>query len=377
MTGTSIDGMDLALVRITGTGLEMRAGLVGFRSAELGTLGPRLRAAAEGQPATAAEFAALALEFGTLHARELRALLVASAVDRVDLAAVHGQTVFHKPPVSWQLLNAHPIAEELRCDVVHDLRGTDLASGGQGAPLTPLADWILYRAPHARAVVNLGGFANVTLLPPDAPPADGLHPVHAIRGRDVCACNQLLDRAARRAIDRAFDAEGATAASAPPDPDAAADLRASLAPGDAGRSLGSGDEAFPWIDRHAHRLPAAVLLSTVAHAVGTVIGEALRAAGARDVVVAGGGARHRPLVRAIAVAAGAPVLDSGDLGVPAAAREAAGWAVLGALAQDGVPVALPAITGAPAHADAACCPRRVHGSWIHASPTFPQTMNGA
>ena len=108
-----------------------------------------------------------------------------------------------------------------------------------------------------------------------------------------------------------------------------------------------------------------------------MIGEALRAAGARDVVVAGGGARHRPLVRAIAVAAGAPVLDSGDLGVPAAAREAAGWAVLGALAQDGVPVALPAITGAPAHADAACGPRRVHGSWIHASPTFPQTMNGA
>jgi 1,6-anhydro-N-acetylmuramate kinase len=372
MTGTSIDGMDLALVRVTGTGLAMRARLAGFRSVGLGDLGPRLRAAAEGSRATAAEFATLASEFGELHARELRALLDGAGVERVDLVAAHGQTVFHQPPVSWQLLNAHPIARALRCDVVHDLRGTDLAAGGQGAPLTPLADWILYRAPHARAVVNLGGFANLTLLPPESEPSSEHAPVQAIRGRDVCACNQLLDRAARRAIDQPFDRDGATAASASPDADAARDLCASLAPGQVGRSLGSGDEAFPWIDRHADRLPPAVLLATAAHAVGTIIGQALRGAGAGDVVVAGGGARHRPLVRAIAAAAGMPVIDSGELGIPAAAREAAGWAVLGTLAQDGVPVALPTITGTPPDAHPERGPQRVHGSWIHASPLSRQ-----
>ncbi len=350
MTGTSIDGLDLALARITGHGLSMTATLVAHRSAPLGTLAPRLRAAAQGQPFSAAEFAQLALDLGTLHAREAAQLLAEAGIAAPpDLAAVHGQTIYHRPPASWQLINPHPIALALQCPVVTDLRGADIAAGGQGAPLTPLADWVLFRATEPRAIVNLGGFANATLLGAD----DGrthAQQVEAIRGRDLCACNQLLDRAARAAIDADFDAEGATAATAAPDAATGAALRALLAPRADGRSLGTGDELFGWIANAGTRLPPAVLLSTAADAVGHTIGAALAETDARQIIVAGGGARHRPLCAAIARASALPLLPSDDLGVPISVREAFEWAILGALAADGVDPALPAVTHRPGHA---------------------------
>ena len=85
MTGTSIDGMDLALVRVHGSGLGMRAATVATRAAPLGTLAPRLRAAAEQQPMTAGEFASLATEFGELHARECLELLRSAGIARFKI----------------------------------------------------------------------------------------------------------------------------------------------------------------------------------------------------------------------------------------------------------------------------------------------------
>jgi 1,6-anhydro-N-acetylmuramate kinase len=361
MTGTSIDGIDLAVVRILGSGLAMRAEPVAFRSAGLDDLAPRLRAAADQQPMSAGQFAELARDLGILHAREARALLRESGIDRVDLAALHGQTVFHRPPCSWQLLNAHPVAAELGCDVVFDLRGHDLAAGGQGAPLTPLADWVLLRAPHARAVVNLGGFANATLLPAD----DGSAPasqVAAIRGADLCACNQLLDRAARAVLGREFDADGAAAARGTPDAAQLDALAGMLAPPGDGRSLGTGDELGAWVSAASDALAPQDLLATAAEAIGRAVGAALRDRRVQEVIVAGGGARHRPLLQAIARAAGCPVRPSDDMGLPVGSRECVGWAVLGALAQDRVEIALPAVTGRRSPT------RAIAGTWQNAIP---------
>ena len=360
MTGTSIDGMDLALVRVHGAGLGMRAETVATRAGPLGALAPRLRAAAEQHPMTAGDFAALATEFGELHARECLELLRSAGVARIDLASLHGQTVFHRPPVSWQLLNAHPVAAALGCDVVFDLRGADLAHGGEGAPLTPLADWILFRATHVRAVINLGGFANATILPPDDGRAHALQ-VSDIRGADLCACNQLLDRAARTVLGRDYDADGAAAARGTPDATARDALAALLAPHADGRSLGTGDELFTWIDRHAPALRAEDLLATAAEAVGTAIGHALRTHGVHDAILAGGGARHPRLRAAIERAAECRTLTSDALGVPVGDREAVEWAVLGALAADHVDIALPAVTRRPSGSVP------VSGTWIRSS----------
>ncbi len=361
MTGTSIDGIDLALVRVDGTGLAVRATLVAHRSAGLGPLAARLRAAAEQQPMTAGEFAALALDFGDFHAAEARAFLDGAALPRPDLASIHGQTVFHRPPASWQLVNAHPLARALGCDVVFDLRGNDLAHGGQGAPLTPLADWVLFRAPAPRAVVNLGGFANVTFLPGDGGAPDATSAIH---GADVCACNQLLDAAARAVLGAPFDADGAAAARGRAHPERSAALASSLASAAGARSLGTGDECLGWLAEARAHLAPDDLLATAADAVGTVIGRAVRAHGAADALLAGGGTRHRPLADAIARAARCPTHPCGTQGIPPEAREAAGWAVLGALAQDGVPVSLPRVTGRPGAPKAAV----VDGTWIHVRP---------
>jgi len=354
MTGTSIDGIDLALVEINGEGLSMRARLVRGRSASLGELAPRLRDAAEQKPLSAREFAALARDLGALHAREAAVL---ADGDPIDLVSAHGQTIIHAPPLSWQLLDPWPIASTLGCRVIADLRRADLAAGGQGAPLTPLADWVLYRGPEPRAVLNLGGFANATSLPADS--SD--RAIESIRGADLCVCNQLLDRAARRHLGQPFDRDGAAAARGRVDAEILRRLTRMLdEQQDAGRSLGTGDEWLAEVDptiRHARASsPSASvastvstedLLATIVTALATTIarGVRTRSSDATEVIVAGGGIHHRLLRAKIASQLKIPLRLSDELGIPADLREAAAWAVLGALAEDGVPVSLPAVTG--------------------------------
>lgn len=335
MTGTSLDALDVAMVRVEGEGLSMRAEVERHATTDLGHLRDRLRAACEGTPMSSGDAARLALDFGQLHADAVARLAGDHAP---DLVAIHGQTVFHAPPASWQLVNPWPVATRMRCAVVSDLRGADLASGGQGAPITPLADWILFRHRQPTAVVNLGGFCNVTWLPAED------QGVADIRGADVCPCNHLLDAAARRALGQPFDRDGAAAMSGRARPERAGALDASLAAASAsGRSLGTGDECRALIDALSD-LPAADLLATVCRSVGMQIGRSA-AASVDRMVLAGGGVRNAALRRAIVEsAAGCDVLDSGSLGVPAEVRESAGMAILGVLAWDGVPITLPAVT---------------------------------
>ena len=207
MTGTSIDGdLDAAVVSIHGHGLEMRAPLVLGRSFPLGTVADDLRRIAAQGAMNAREFASIAHAFGECHAHAVESLCDEAGV-KPDLAVLHGQTVFHAPPLSWQLVDPWPVAARLGCAVRYDLRGANIASGGQGAPITPLADFILF-ADEAmpKTILNLGGFANATLLPPRASGTDG------IRGFDACACNHLLDRVARTRLGRPFDEDGRRAA---------------------------------------------------------------------------------------------------------------------------------------------------------------------
>lgn len=357
MTGTSLDGIDVAVVAIEGRGLAIRATPLAHRSFPLG-LADRLRAACDGRPATAGEFAGLARAFGLAHVEAIRAALEGR---RPDLIAVHGQTVFHRPPDSWQLVNPFPIADAFGCPVASDLRGADLAAGGQGAPITPLADWVLFRGPSPRAVVNLGGFCNITVLPA----ADDPGALSSIAGFDACACNQVLDAAAREALGKPFDADGAVAARGSPDTGATTRLRALLdRQRSEGRSLGTGDEAAAWVEAHAARLGADALLASATSAVGGAIGAAIRDGFARgrsstggEVLLAGGGARNRALAASIAASAGFPCRTSADAGIPIEAREAIGMAILGTLARDGVPTTLPQVTGRreTATADALWC----------------------
>lgn len=337
MTGTSLDGLDAALVRITGRGLAMRVEHLREVGLPLGPLGPRLRRIAEQQPVTAREVTDCARELALLHLEAVQAL----AADKLDLVVAHGQTVFHAPPLSWQLFNPAPLAYALGVPVVHDLRAADLAAGGQGAPITPLADHVLFRAREPRAVVNLGGFCNITLLP-------GGDDATRVRGSDVCACNQVLDRVAREALGAEYDKDGGHAMRGTAERKALAPLADALAlQSKSGRSLGTGDELGGWIERWRERLAPEDLARTACAAIAQVItrtaGKGLGGVG--TLVLAGGGARNRALVAELTARAGMKVVLSDKLGVPGGMREAIGMAVLGALCQDRVAITVPAVTG--------------------------------
>ena len=341
MTGTSLDGMDLAAVRIMGSGLSMRCEVVGFESAPLGDLAGPLRALASGVGMPALEIAQLALRFGELHAQT--ALILKQRVGGCDLCCAHGQTVVHEPPVSWQLLNPWPIARALQCQVVTDLRGADLACGGQGAPITPIADWALFRdADEDRVIVNLGGFCNCTLLPANGAP-------DSVTGFDVCACNQVIDAAARAGIKAPYDGGGTAALNGSIDGAALEELTEALAGQSAQRrSLGSGDEVWHWVEHWRPKLIGDDLCATaVAGVARTIAGSIERLGMARSgiVALAGGGVHNAALVRSIQSRLKHRVETTEVFGVDPGAREAACFAVLGALCCDGVEIVLPGVTG--------------------------------
>lgn len=372
MTGTSLDALDAALVAISGTGLELRAACRRTINRPLGPLADALRSLAAQEPHTAATIAQLAHDFAGLHVQAVREL---ARDDVVDLVTVHGQTVFQAPPVSWQLLNPTVIAHGLQGPVVCDLRAADLAAGGQGAPITPIADYVLFRAAHeARGVINLGGFCNVTLLPSGygRTPTDHATATALIRGGDVCACNQLLDGLARRLLDEPYDADGRRALTGQVRHEIRDEIATRLrTQGAASRSLGTGDELEAWSARLQGRAAAEDVLRSACEALATVIVDALEHLAARQALtqparylLAGGGVKNRALREAIAQRASVPVDLSDAFGVAAGAREAVAMAVLGALCQDGVAITLPAVTGVPP-------PAPLAGVWAYATRGIP------
>lgn len=353
MTGTSLDGLDAAAVRLSGAGLELRlADIAATVSLDFpASLAASLRDLASGRPMTAPDIARAARELGELHAAAARELTAHAGPP--DLACAHGQTVFHAPPDSWQLFNPWPLARTLNRPLVYDLRGADLASGGQGAPITPLADWALFRhARESRAVVNLGGYCNITLLPANAPPERTV-------GMDVCACNHVLNAAASAALDQPFDRDGAAASRGTPDASAVDTIaKVLIAQRASRRSLGTGDELANALAPFASLAPHD-LLASVVRAVARAIATTLRESRPDRALLAGGSTRNAALTRALSEELpGIPVEPTDAHRVPAAHREAICFAALGALCADNVPITLPAITGCAA-------PAPISGSWIN------------
>lgn len=361
MTGTSIDGIDAAVVRIRGRGASMHATFLCLASLPLGRCEAPLRRLASQEAMPAGEISRLMTDFAALHVDACReawkdARDAHGAPPTPDLIAAHGQTVFHHPPHSWQLLQPAPIAAAMGTPVVCDLRQADLAAGGQGAPLTPMADYVLFARPDTPVhVVNLGGFCNVSIVPPRAEGDDAAsHSERAswIRGRDVCPCNHLLDEIARRGMGRACDADGKQALSGRVDAGMRRELREVLtAMGREGRSLGTGDELGALVASFLEIAGPGDAAATACAAIADLAAAALPREG--RLLLLGGGARNGRLEGEFRRAAGSDRVEQPPM--PPEAREAACWAVLGALAEDGVDISVPAVTGRGA--------ARVAGLW--------------
>ena len=169
MSGTSADGVDIALVEITGQGLGMTAKLLHHHARPYeAALRQRIFAVRGEGKVALAELAGMGREISLSYAMAVKEALREANLTSSDLAAVaaHGQTLFHDPPNTIQWFDPALVAAEAECTVVSDFRRADCAAGGQGAPLVPFADYILFRhATKNRVLLNIGGIANLTYIP--------------------------------------------------------------------------------------------------------------------------------------------------------------------------------------------------------------------
>ena len=212
MSGTSLDGISAAVARFVPEGGRFRAELLAFHvrpySAEQRE---RLLAAMRGS--TAREYCRLAVDFGGWLADAAVAALAEAGVPRAEVRAIgsHGQTLWHEPGHStWQLDAPAVIAERTGLAVVSDFRVRDVAAGGQGAPLVPIADALLFADGEWRALQNLGGIGNVTVVPPDGTLA-------SVRAFDTGPGVAVIDAVVRRvAPGMRYDEDGRIAASGTP-----------------------------------------------------------------------------------------------------------------------------------------------------------------
>jgi anhydro-N-acetylmuramic acid kinase len=188
---------------------------------------------------------------------------------------------------------------------------------------------------------------------------DASPPESSVSAGDLCACNQILDEVARKLLRKPFDEGGAAAMSGTVHEEAMIDLEGVLA-AQVGvrRSLGTGDEASDWVSRWRLRAAGEDLARTACEVIGATIGETLRDryGDPARVYLAGGGARNAALVSAIRASTLGEVAMFDTLGTPGAFREAACFAVLGALCADRVPITLASVTGVTS--------APVSGSWV-------------
>ncbi len=368
MSGTSLDGISAAVARL---GVTLPAGTApGYHCELLGAL-TRPYAPAERERieraivagASAAEWCRLNFDIGAWLADTAAAVLTESGVPRREVRAIasHGQTVWHEGArATWQIGEAAVIAERLGLAVVSDFRVRDVAAGGQGAPLVPIADALLFASPTARrALQNLGGIANVTVVPPTPVGVDPLGRLDAVRAFDTGPGVIVIDavtRSLRPGLP--FDIDGALAREGRPirpvvDALLGHPYFAAPPPKSTGRELFSAAYAADVIARCRTARPAASDADIVATAVALTARSASDAyrrfipEPVNEIFLSGGGTRNPALVAALAAElAPARVRLFSDVYFDDAAKEPVAFALLGYLHVHGQPGNVPRATGA-------------------------------
>lgn len=364
MTGTSCDGVDVALVRLSGPLNARHAELLQLASFPFGPAERRrLLAACDAAAISVAELARLNVGLAeTIADAVLAACRQARlAPARLAFIASHGQTIYHQGrpqpflgrrlACTWQIGEAAVLAARTGVPVINNFRAADLAVGGQGAPLVPFVDWLLLRHPRQpRAALNIGGIANLTLLPPEVAPEH-------VRAFDTGPGNMVMDALAAHLSQgrRRFDRDGRAAARGRVlEPLLARLLADPYYRRKPPKSCGREQFGRAFLARLLAAAPRAAgddLLATACAltartiAVGLALGPQPRTPW--EVVVAGGGLRNPTLMRMLAAAAPqCRFRSSADFGIAPQAKEALAFALLGDRTFHQLPANLPAATGA-------------------------------
>jgi anhydro-N-acetylmuramic acid kinase len=351
MSGTSADGVDAALVRIDGRGIAMKASLLGHAHEPYA---PELRdaifaaraAGTQGQQISLGVLARLAREVALAYAAAVQKVLAQACVHANEVAAVaaHGQTLFHDPPNTIQWIDPALLAAQVGCAVVSDFRRADLAAGGQGAPLVPFADYVLFRHPTKnRVLLNLGGIANFTWLPSGGTPRDV---IAFDTGPANCVVDELMkphidtggERALRGRVHEQFVRNALAAPYFDHTPPKSTDGPEMIALFHAAHA------------KHPEVAQLEDLLATACAVTATSIVRAIERwcpGRVGELIASGGGTKNAAIMsmlRAQLRSVSVSTLD--QLGMPADAKEAVAFALLAAATLDGEPSNVPAATGA-------------------------------
>ena len=373
MSGTSADGVDVAICRITASAkpggtprikLLHHAGFSYPKAVRAAVL-----AAMNAESTSVAEMSRLNWRLGEIYAEAIEKASAQAGV-KLDLAACHGQTIYHQAlaqkylgkavRATWQVGEASVLAERLRVPVVSDFRPADLAAGGQGAPLVPMLDYTLFRsAKKSRVLLNLGGIANLTAIPAGAS-------IDRAMAFDTGPANMVLDAAMLQLFRKKFDTNGTMAnrgAVLQGVVDAVLKEKFFLAtpPKSCGREE-FGDRfasRFTELSRAKSGSPHDIIATATALTVQSILsayrdfvwphlGQNAPLA-KTELFVAGGGARNKTMMRMLTTEFAAldlPVRPMDDLGIPAQAKEAVAFALLGWLTWHRLPGNVKSATGA-------------------------------
>ncbi len=363
-SGTSADGVDSALVRIEGSGTELKAQtLLHDTYPYPDHIREAVLSVSDGK-GTVEEICRLNYQLGEIFAQACLSLLKSSdfELDDVDVVGSHGQTVCHIPhsakdekecPVcTLQLGEAEVIAERTRAVVVCDFRSADIAVGGEGAPLAPCVDYILFRDTRvSRGLLNIGGIANLTALPA------GCRSEHVI-GFDTGPGNMVLDFLARNLFEAECDKNGTFSAKGTPSQELVEELLQFdffelPPPKSAGRKI-FGNHFSEKLIRVAKEkgLSKQDIMATAVTLTTTSVHRAYLEFVAKtcevdELYVSGGGVENRTMMQQIKDAFSPMEVHTTDkLGIHPRAKEALLFAVLANQAIAGEPSSLPQVTGA-------------------------------
>jgi anhydro-N-acetylmuramic acid kinase len=366
MSGTSADGIDVAVVRITPG--KSRPGLKLLAHEGFAFPAPLRRAVLAAMNAatiSTAELARLNWRLGLAYAEAVSATVKRHAV-KLDLIGCHGQTLYHQPRAesyagrrfgcTWQLGEAAVIAAAVHVPVISNFRPADMLAGGQGAPLVPLLDYVLFAdRKRGRVLQNIGGIANLTAIPAGAKP-------DAVIAFDTGPGNMIIDALAQELFNKRFDRNGGYAARGtvlgPVLAEALGNPYFKLKPPrTAGREQFGREYAAKFLaacqrlsSRPEDALATATALTaeTIAQSYKSFARRGMR--GRRvDYIVSGGGARNATLMAMLATRLepmGCELAASEEFGLPAEAKEAAAFALLAWQTWHHLPGNVPRATGA-------------------------------
>ncbi len=355
MSGTSLDGISAAVVRFrdsTTPNTGMTAELLGFHAQEY-SAEQRERLLNATQQGTAREYCRLAVDFAGWLSDAAVQVLAEAGVARKDVRAIgsHGQTLWHEPGHStWQLDAPAVVAERTGLNVVADFRVRDVAAGGQGAPLVPIADAMLFGGGKWRALQNIGGIGNVTVVPPDGTLA-------SVRAFDTGPGVAVVDAVMRKLYGQPFDRDGEIAATGTPNAMVLEQLIrdpyfSAAPPKSTGREL--FDERYVdqlvFLCRATETTTDADIVATATALTARSIADAYRQfipEPIEEVLISGGGARNPTLVRLLReLAAPLPIVQFSERYFDGEAKEAVAFALLAHLHLEGIPGNVPTATGA-------------------------------